>query len=155
MVGSETDAQRIAPDRLEWRTLDVELPVRGDVSDAELTAIADDPNEAESRRKGALMHLAYRHRVAAGKPILLTSLRLGGRICIVHLPGEPFVEYQLHATDVWPAGFVATAGYGDGGPGYLPLARSFAEEGYEPTWAFMGPEGEAVLKDAITELVRP
>ena len=53
-------------------------------------------------------------------------------VAIAHLPGETFIEYQLHAQAARPDAFVAVAGYGDLGTGYITLANSFAEGGYEP-----------------------
>ena len=44
-------------------------------------------------------------------------------------------------------------GYGDCGTGYIPLAKSYAEGGYEPTVASVGPEAEAIMKRAIRGLV--
>jgi len=52
---------------------------------------------------------------------------------------ESFIEYQLFAQQQLPGAFVATASYGDGPPGYIPLERSFAEGGYEPTCASRRP----------------
>jgi hypothetical protein len=71
----------------------------------------------------------------------------------VHLPGEPFVEYQLFAQSVLPDEFVAVAGYGEGGTGYICTEKAFAEGGYEPTASFVGPPTETVLKDAIREVM--
>ena len=42
----------------------------------------------------AVLMLAYRAPARAAKP--LTCLNLGGATAIVHLPGETFIEYQLH-----------------------------------------------------------
>jgi hypothetical protein len=68
---------------------------------------------------------------------------------VLHLPGEPFVEYQLHAQKLRPDAFVCVAGYGDGGPGYIPAAHAYLEGGYEPTVALAGPESEEILHRAI------
>jgi len=81
-------------------------------------------------------------------------LHLGDDVRLLHLPGEAFVEYQLFAQQQNPDAFIATAGYGDGAPGYIPLEKSFAEGGYEPTWAFVALETERQLKTAIIELLK-
>jgi hypothetical protein len=65
------------------------------------------------------------------------------------------IPYQLYAQAQRPEAFVCVGGYGEYGPNYIPLARQYDEGGYEPTWAFVGPEAEPVLKQAIAELVRP
>ena len=49
----------------------------------------------------------------------------------VHLPGEPFIEYQLKAQQARKDAFVCVAGYGDGGMGYIPTRAAYAEGGYE------------------------
>ena len=81
-------------------------------------------------------------------------MHLGDDVRLLHLPGEAFVEYQLFAQQQNPDAFIATASYGDGAPGYIPLEKSFAEGGYEPTWAFVAPETERQLKTAIIELLK-
>lgn len=153
MLESERHVERFSPGRSEWRTIWLTLPARSDVQDADLLATLADPTKPEAERKGAALTLAYHHRATAKEPIPLTSLHVGDRLCLLHLPGEPFVEYQLYAQQQRADGFVAVAGYADGGTGYIPLARSYAEGGYEPTQANVGPEAEGLLKEAIAELV--
>ena len=58
---------------------------------------------------------------------------------MLHLPGEPFIEYQLAAQKLRKDTFVCVAGYGDGGPGYIPTDKAFLEGGYEPTVALAAP----------------
>ena len=41
-------------------------------------------------------------------PFVLSGLHLG-RAVIVNLPGEPIVDYQIHAQSLVPGGFVAVA----------------------------------------------
>ena len=90
-----------------------------------------------------------------GKPETSSVSRLRiGPADLLHLPGEPFVEYQLHAQAAREDRFVAVAGYGEGGPGYICTDRAFAEGGYEPTASSVGPPTEAILKAAIEELLR-
>ena len=73
---------------------------------------------------------------------------------LLHLPAETFVEYQLAAQQARPDTFLATAAYGDGGPWYIPLHRSFAEGGYEPSVANVSPETEPDYQRAIADLLR-
>ena len=72
---------------------------------------------------------------------------------MLHLPGEPFIHYQLLAQRSRKDDFVCVAGYGDGGMGYIPLRESYAQGGYEPTWSFIVPESEELLTKAIKELL--
>ena len=59
--------------------------------------------------------LTYLRR--ASGPFPITCLHLNDRVAVVHLPGEIFIEYQLHAQASRPDAFVAVAGYGDLGTG--------------------------------------
>ena len=86
------------------------------------------------------------------QPIELSSLEIGN-VHIVHLPGEPMVCFQLFAQGLRPADFVAVAGYGDGGTGYICPEKAFSEGGYEPTASNVKPESEALLKKAIAALL--
>ena len=87
------------------------------------------------------------------RPIELTCLDFGQAL-VLHLPGEPFVEYQLKAQGLRSDVFVCVAGYGDGGPGYIPTAKAYLEGGYEPTVALAGPKSEEVLYKAMTKLLK-
>jgi hypothetical protein len=81
-------------------------------------------------------------------------LRLG-RARILHLPGEPFVEYQLAAKAERPDLFLAVAGYGDYAPWYIGTAIAYEQGGYEtsPPASNVGPESEAILSGAIRKLL--
>jgi len=48
---------------------------------------------------------------------------------------------------------VLVAGYGDCGPGYVCMERSFEEGGYEPTDSFVAGRSEAIVRAAIAELM--
>ena len=45
------------------------------------------------------------------------------------------------------------AAYGDGGPWYIPLTRSFDEGGYEPSVANVSPRTEPAYRQAIRDLL--
>ncbi len=152
MVASERQAERFPVDRLDWRVAPVTLPPREDLNEAALMKALANISDSEAKRKGAALYLAYLRRM--GTPIPFTALHLGGKACLLHLPGEPLIEYQLYAQEQRPGGFVAVAGYGDCGTGYIPLAKHYAEGGYEPTAASVSPEAEEIMKRAIQGLVR-
>ena len=50
---------------------------------------------------------------------------------------------------------IAVAGYGDGGPWYIPTAKAYTQGGYEVGVAFCDPEIEVVLTTAIGKLIDP
>ncbi|HPA47976.1 MAG TPA: hypothetical protein PK395_19585, partial [bacterium] len=84
--------------------------------------------------------------------IEFTALQLGN-VHILHLPGEPMVEFQLFAQRVRRDAFVTVAGYGDCGTAYICTERSFPEGGYEPSASHLVPESEILVRDAIRRLL--
>ncbi len=98
----------------------------------------------------ASLRLAFANRK---EPFTATLLTLGG-VRILHLPGEPMLEFQRYAQDLRTDEFVAVAGYGDLSPGYLCTDRAWTEGGYEPSASNSGPGTEAAVKKAIQELFR-
>lgn len=142
--------QPIGP--IHMRTAELVFPLRDDGGysqadgERELAAVG---SQAQVRLKGALT-LAFRRR--SETPIEISALCLGA-VRILHLPGEPFVTFQQQAQRLRPDLFVAVAGYGDGGPGYLCTADSFAEGGYEPTASLVSPRSEQVLRDGVARLL--
>ena len=88
----------------------------------------EDPKQSKARRGNSAMQLAWLKRI--NRPIDLTCLDLG-KALVLHLPGEPFIEYQLKAQELRKDVFVCVAGYGDDGPGYIPVNRAFLEGGYD------------------------
>ena len=99
----------------------------------------------------AALNLAFIERVQAGRPLELSCLAVGG-IRILHLPGEPFIEYQLFAQAQRPDLAVFVAGYGDDGTGYIPTANGYLEGGYEPTQSPLKPEAEVLLLQTLDHL---
>jgi hypothetical protein len=132
----------------QWRVAQVKLPPRQEkiFGEAESRKTLEDPKATKAKRNNAAFQLAWLKRM--DRPIDITCLDLGKAV-ILHLPGEPFVEYQLRAQKLRPDAFVCVAGYGDGGPGYIPTARAYLEGGYEPTVALAAPESEEILNEAI------
>ena len=100
-----------------------------------------------------LSKLVWLRRLEAGKKIDLSCLNIGS-VRILHLPGEPFVEYQLAAKAERPDLFVAVAGYGDYGMGYIGNAAAYAQGGYETGQASgVTAEAEGILMKAIRKLL--
>jgi hypothetical protein len=145
--------ERRAVDGWEWRTEPVTLPPRAEASFGaeESRKTLEDPKQAKAKRGNAAFHLAWLKRI--DQPIELSCLDLG-KALVLHLPGEPFIEYQLKAQELRKDAFVCVAGYGDGGPGYIPTARAYLEGGYEPTVALAGPRSEVMLDRAMATLLQ-
>lgn len=153
MVASEDKPQRRPLAKIEWRARPVLLRPNPEFPEERMLKVAENPATAAATRISAALRVGFIRQCAAGVPIQFTSLHLGDDVCLLHLPGESFLEYQLYAQQQRPDGFVATASYGDGAPGYIPLEKSFAEGGYEPTQAFAAPESEKVMRETIAGLL--
>jgi hypothetical protein len=136
----------------EWRVEPVRLPAREEKSfgEEESRRVLEDPKAAPAKRGNAAFQLAWLKRL--DRPIPLTCLDFG-KVLVLLLPGEPFVEYQLKAQSLRPDAFVCVAGYGDGGPGYIPTTPAFLEGGYEPTVALAAPS-EDLLYQKIAKLLK-
>ena len=100
-----------------------------------------------------LFKVAWLQRLKAGEQINITCLRIGNAR-ILHLPGEPFVMYQLAAKAECPNLFVAVAGYGDFAPGYIGTAEAYKQGGYEAgTASGVTAEAETMLLKTIRKLL--
>ena len=126
---------------MTWSVEPMTFPLRTDeaFSEAANRRILADANMGSSQRRKAAIALAWIDRVKSGRPVELSCLSIG-RVQILHLPGEPFVQYQLAAQKMRPDRFICVAGYGDCGMGYIGGDRIFTDRGgYEQTYSFSGP----------------
>ncbi len=124
------------------RTLPVRLPARTPEKPIDTEA------GGELRYRIACAHGYAQRR----EPLYVTCLALGN-VRILHLPGEPLLEFQEYARGIGGARFVAVAGYGDIAPGYICPDRAIEEGGYEPSASHLAPGAEAILKGAISQLL--
>jgi hypothetical protein len=150
------DATQKSPLRqqaIAWRVRPTALPPAKSLELDKLRATLNDPNAAATARTQAGRKLSWVERCAAGRKIDIACLWLGP-IAVLHMPGELFVEYQLAAQQMRPGSPVVMAAYGDGGPGYIGLEKSYAEGGYETgVPSSVAPEVEGVLMQAMRELL--
>jgi hypothetical protein len=135
-------------DRLQWRCVPLRLPPR---TDRGYTVKENREKLADSRlskmaRAQAARRVAYAER--SEQPIDLTCLVIGPAN-VLHLPGEPMIEFQLYAQRLLPNALVAVAENGDWSPGYICTEEAFAEGGYEPSGSNVAPHSETILKAAI------
>ena len=132
---------------MTWSVEPITLPLRTDeaFSEAENRRILADAAAESRHRRRAAIALAWIERVQSGKPVELSCLSIG-RVQLLHLPGEPFVQYQLAAQKMFADRFVCVAGYGDCGMGYIGGDRIYRDRGgYEQSYAFAGPSEELLL----------
>jgi hypothetical protein len=153
MTAAWKATEKHALSKYDWRVEPVKLPPRAEMAYAATGAgqTLQDENAAKALRGRAAMMLSWLERI--DRPIDITCLDLGVAQ-ILHLPGEPFIEYQLHAQQAKPGSFVCVAGYGDGGTWYIPTAAAYPEGGYEVSVAFVGPESEAILHKAMEKTLK-
>ena len=150
-----TERFPVADALVQWDTREVALPPAAHLAEDSLLATIDNQAAPELERIVAVRHLAWLRRCREGRTITISRLRIG-KVDLLHLPGELFVEYQLAAQAMRPDSLVCTAAYGDYGPGYIGLARSYAEGGYETSYraSRVAPGVESVLTKAIAELMK-
>jgi hypothetical protein len=97
----------------------------------------------------AALGMSWKKRCAAGKPIDVPVLDLDGALITV-LPAESYVEFQLAAQQLRPDAFVLVAGYGECGPGYIPIERSWKEnDGNLRDWCWVNPGSEQRMNDTL------
>jgi hypothetical protein len=154
MIRAIAASRRVPVREFSWKSVDVTMAPRTgpDFSEEALRKSVADAAATPTKRLTSALKLAWMERIRKRPAIDLGRLRIGPAD-IVHLPGEPFIEYQLHAQAARPDRFVAVAGYGEGGPGYICTDAALKEGGYEPTMSSVGPPSEALLKAAVEELL--
>jgi len=152
MIRAISSTKKEAVTSYSWKTVDVRFPPKEEPEELLRKTLAD-PAAPPDKRQAAAIRLAWMERIRQRPSLDLGRLRIGS-LDILHLPGEPFVEFQLYAQSLRPDRFVAVAGYGEGGPGYICVDAAHAEGGYEPTQAMVGPPTESLLKGAIAELLK-
>lgn len=114
--------------------------------------LADESLDLRARVRLA-RDLAWTRRIKSGHEIPLACLRLGP-VCILHMPGELCVEYQLAAQKMRPELFVCMAAYGDDGMGYICTQIAYSQGGYETgRVSRVAPQVEAVLTEAMDRLM--
>ena len=138
---------------VSWRAEQVVLPRRDDTDFTDkvcLDRIRDPKASPVQKLYRSAMRISSLHR--GTEPIVIGCLE-AGNARILHLPGEPLVDFQLSAQRMCPDRFVAVAGYGDNATGYIPPAAEFPAGGYEPSVAICKPEAEGILKRAMAGLL--
>jgi hypothetical protein len=129
---------------ITWRTAPLRLPVGAAGGPPNLKAMAD-----EQQRYRAALRAVFASR---SEPLTVSMLGIG-KVRILHLPGEPMLEFQRYAQSTGESLFVAVAGYGDVAPGYICTDRAYEEGGYEPSASNTTRGAEAALKQVIRELL--
>ena len=148
------DVANLKPTDVAWATAPIRFTVREDGAfNPGLLQSRLAPEQGFSTRLTAAMFSGFGQRLRDGYIAQASRLRIG-ELEILHLPGEPFVEFQLYAQEqVAKSSFVCVAGYGECGVWYYGPDRIFTDRGgYEQSWSLTGP-CEAEVKSAITALL--
>lgn len=149
---ADGNMQKVTP--LRWDVRRMLFPLRTDepFSEAANQLILQNSKASEAQRRKAAIALAWIQRVKSDHAVDLSCLTVGN-VKLLHLPGEPFVQFQLAAQKMQPNAFVCVAGYGDCGMGYIGGDRIYTDRGgYEQTYAFAGPCEQQFL-NIIRELL--
>ena len=102
----------------------------------------------------AALGLSWRKRVAAGQPIDVCALDFGSAAFLL-MPAESYVEFQLMAQDIRKNDFIVVAGYGESGPGYIPIERAWKEhDGNLSDWSWIDPGSEEIMRKAMEEVLK-
>lgn len=139
---------------VNWKSVPAALPLAGHVDIETLEKKVQDESLKPNERFYAAVNLAWARRCVTKDPIPVSCLTIG-KVRVLHLPGELFVEYQLNAQKLRPDLFVAMAAYGDYAPGYIGTEISYTQGGYETSAraSKVAPTVEGVLMDAIKSLL--
>ena len=145
----QTQLERVEPNSIQWNIESVTLIPAAHIESLESKMKTETPVFLANN----LSKLVWLRRLKSGKKIDLSCLTMG-HVRILHLPGEPFVEYQLAAKAERKDLFVAVAGYGDYAVGYIGTSIAYKEGGYETGQASaVTAEAEAILLKAIRKLL--
>jgi hypothetical protein len=152
LVAADAALRPVPLNRLEWRTAELFAQPNPNLGLDALRELMDKRTDSLALRIRPAFKLSLIERCTRRVPFLLSALHLDD-IALVHLPAEPFVDFQLYAQSLRPGRTVAVAGYGDGGPWYIPTRGEFPAGGYEIDFAFCAPETEDQLRAAIATLL--
>ena len=152
MVASESALRPEPLGSLEWRTELIQPVPNPEIVKAALQELMTKRTDGLVFRMRPAFKLASIQRYERKVPFVLNALHLND-VALLHLPAEPFVEYQLRAQALRPGKTVAIAAYGDLGPWYIPTAVEFPAGGYEVEYAFCEPATDEILFGAIRRLL--
>jgi len=144
-----TKKEAITSDSVHWEVEPVSFPPASSIKSIGSWVKGADPVFLANN----LFKTAWKDRVQKGKKIDITCLKIG-KVRILGLPGEAFIEYQLLAKAERPDLFVAVAAYGDYGTGYIPTSEAYRQGGYEVTEAAGVASGaSSIMVNAIKKIL--
>ena len=143
-------------EKLEFRNVPFELGSRTSTGFSEkelLQKLKEDPKPFGQCL--AALGLSWQRRVARKQSIDLPILDFG-KAALMVMPAESYVEYQLMAQAIRKGDTILVAGYGESGPGYIPIERAWKEhDGNLFDWCWVDPGCEAKMKAAMEKALKP
>jgi hypothetical protein len=138
-----------------WKSIPVSLPLGKNIVEEKLRDSLADKKTSREDKLSAAEKLAWYQRWKEGAKITVSAVHLG-KVWLLNLPGELFVEYQLAAQKMKPEEEVCTAAYEEYGPGYIGTAIAYTQGGYETGKLNSGtsPDVEAILLQAIKTVLK-
>jgi hypothetical protein len=145
-------------EQVEFRTVPLKLEARSGTGFSEkelLDRLKEEPQDKLGFRQClAALGLSWRKRVATGQPIDVPVIDFGGAAVLL-LPAESYVEFQLAAQKARPDNFILVAGYGECGPGYIPIERAWDEnDGNLSDWCWVEPGSEKKMRETIEKALK-
>ena len=150
-----TEKTPVSETDISWAIEPVSLPAAPHLKEDTLLAELRNEQAKAAARWSAGKNLVWLRRCQAADTINIACLSIG-KVRVLHMPGELFVEYQLAAQQLRPDLFVAMAAYGDYAPGYIGTEIAYGQGGYEtsPRASRVAPSVEKTLMDAVKKLLK-
>ena len=149
-----TEKQPLTGDGVVFRNarLRLEPRVTDGYSIEALTRRLNEKTGARDQCMAALGLSWHAHAADPGHRIDVPAVDFGD-VTLLLLPGEMYVEYQLYANEVGgKEKTVITMGYGECGPGYIPIERAWKEKDSNLSdWCWVAKGMEPAVKKAIRE----
>ncbi len=145
----------LAANDITWKSLAVSLPLSKKLLPQKMRDTLSSKTSSKPDRLAAAEKLAWYERSTAGEKVNVSSLKLG-KIWLLNMPGELFVEYQLAAQKMRPNEHICMAAYEEYGPGYIGTKIAYTQGGYETQELVSGvsPKVEKVLLRAMKKVLK-
>jgi neutral ceramidase len=167
LAGAVTRAslQELTPGKLRSVSLTLNLPYADPPTVEKAEALLEE--NPGSPRAEKLLRIAKEGKKDLSKPYMMMAMSVGPDLCILSLPYETFVDYELFANRVSPFKYTLVLGYCNGGAGYIATKADYelgAIGGYEaspyanaldtPVGLPLDPSVEKTIKKGIAEIFR-
>jgi hypothetical protein len=149
-AAAETKTKAAEKPSIQFETRDVPVRLRWDLGDPEVRAVL---SKAYGPRFDNYLGKTLKDNVL---PCTLTTVLIDGRLALVGMPGEIFVQFQTALKSASPVADTFLVGYTNGYHGYFPTLRDAAAGGYGgKTATYVEPgAGERLTDHALITLYK-